>query len=701
MSLGCAAAASPGVGVQLAVPGRQAPTSSLRTPAGTAQGLTTKAGKIHTAWRDAQEGSRDTRAATTPSSRAAQKGLEEQAGSKRRGKKYLPALVPEDADNLDSLKVAHSPEKADDAPFFRRVCEGGERNITATSMPEVSRQALGAALRLQDPRGVNQEAYGCSLVHRAIRRIRDEARREQMLSTWNISWPNVSMLRLLKLEAAHASASATDSAQGMLDTRATTSMVESPIPVPGEFISWDAGVQDEPHDSEEIAETETAGQSSGDLQSACLAPSDEAETVRSASLPDAGPGLRGHLEPLPTSVLEDVENSDSFETAHYPEVASAAPLLMSACEEREETVMAVLELSKQALGETSKLQDAREIYEVTYGYSPIFPAIFPETAGQSSGNLQSACVAQSDEAETAHSASLLDAGAEPAGQLEPLPASDPQDVENSDCFTAAHSLEVANEAPFFLPLSEGEEREEPAMAMSESSRQGLGETWRLQDPREIYWKSYGCPPVHPAILRIRDEARREKMLSSRNMSEPYSLSSPRLLVLQAADDGASAADTVCGMLNICTTTSRADGHFPASCDSHSRHIRIKYAPGESTDNAASDASTNHSMLDARDTGVRTDSMATPSFFSFDSVEGVEEEWEDNREEEAAEAASVPPSISHSSSGEMKTAAAHRWMPAVIRSVFRVLRRASICSCISGQQEETYEAANTRQLPRDV
>ena len=34
---------------------------------------------------------------------------------------------------------------------------------------------------------LNQEAYGCSPVHPAIQRISDEARKEQMMSSWNIS----------------------------------------------------------------------------------------------------------------------------------------------------------------------------------------------------------------------------------------------------------------------------------------------------------------------------------------------------------------------------------------------------------------------------------------------------------------------------------------------------------------------------------
>ena len=147
-----------------------------------------------------------------------------------------------------------------------------------------------------------------------------------------------------------------------------------------------------------------------------------------------------------------------------------------------------------------------------------------------------------------HSASLLDAGPGPAGQPEPFSASVPEHAENSGCSTAAHTPEAASEAPFFLSACEGGEREEPAMAMPESSGQALGEPSGLQDPREIYWKAYGCPLVHPAIRRIRDEARREQTLSSWNISEPYSVSLPRLLVPQGAHDGANAADTAWGII---------------------------------------------------------------------------------------------------------------------------------------------------------
>ena len=147
-----------------------------------------------------------------------------------------------------------------------------------------------------------------------------------MLSSWNISWPNnVSMLRQAGPQEANASASATDTAQGMLDTCTTTSRVEGPFPVPGEFLSSDAGVQEEQHDVEEIAETRPAGRSSSDLQSARLAPFDEAEAMHSASLLGASPGPAGQMEPLPTSVPEDIENSGCSMTVHSLEVATKHP----------------------------------------------------------------------------------------------------------------------------------------------------------------------------------------------------------------------------------------------------------------------------------------------------------------------------------------------------------------------------------------
>ncbi|POI20272.1 hypothetical protein CIB84_015981 [Bambusicola thoracicus] len=212
--------------------------------------------------------------------------------------------------------------------------------------------------------------------------------------------------------------------------------------------------------------------------------------------------------------------------------------------------------------------------------SKIWKIAETETAGQSHGDLWNTCLAPSGEAEPLHSASLLDAGPGPAGQPEPFSASVPEDTENSGCSVAAHLLEAASEAPLFLAACEGGEREEPAMAMPESSGQALREPSGLRDPREISWKAYGCPPVHPAIRRIHDEARSEQMLSSWNMSEPHSVSLPRLLVPQAAHDSAGASDTAQGMLDICVTTSRVDAtrrHFPAPCDSQNRDVRIKHA----------------------------------------------------------------------------------------------------------------------------
>lgn len=53
------------------------------------------------------------------------------------------------------------------------------------------------------------------------------------------------------------------------------------------------------------------------------------------------------------------------------------------------------------------------------------------------------------------------------------------------------------------------------------------------------------------------------MMSSWNISWPNNGSTLRLLRPQAARDSAGASDTAQGMLDICATTSRVEGHFPA------------------------------------------------------------------------------------------------------------------------------------------
>lgn len=149
-------------------------------------------------------------------------------------------------------------------------------------------------------------------------------------------------------------------------------------------------------------------------------------------------------------------------------------------------------------------------------------------------------------------------------------------VPNTQLLPRLHTLQ--KRPVMHVMAREGGKRKEPAMAMPESSTQVLGEPSRMQDPGEIYWKAYGCPPVHPAIRRIRDEARREQMLSSRNLSEPCSVSTPRFLVLQAADDDANAANNARGVLGICITTARLMARFlPLDIPS------VQDAQGESTD----------------------------------------------------------------------------------------------------------------------
>ena len=283
------------------------------------------------------------------------------------------------------------------------------------------------------------------------------------------------------------------------------------------------------------------------------------------------------------------------------------------------------------------------------------PQVLEETAerestGQSSDTLQAASLSPSDEAHAVCSPSLLDAGPGPAGHLEPLPASVLEDAESSDAPEAARSAEEADGASLLLSVSEGGEREEPAVAMPESSGQGLAEARRLQDPREINRETYGYSPVIPALRRIREEDRNERMLSHWNISWPRNTQR-----LQARGDAFNTAGTVQGMPGIRPTTSRAAVRFPDSGDSRVWSPRLSVVQEESSDDSNSAASTTEGMLDARDTAMTDKGMHPPSCLGPSALEAVEEDWEcDSEEDAAAEAVSVTPSASDDSSAEVES-----------------------------------------------
>ncbi|XP_040561184.1 uncharacterized protein LOC107056682 isoform X1 [Gallus gallus] len=547
----------------------------------------------------------------------------------------LPGTGPEDGESSTSSKAEYFPEETNAAPRFWRPWEGEE---TATTTPEFSNQSLGEAQRLQDPGEAYGEVYGYPPVHPAIRRIRDEARKDQMRSSWNTSWPNsMSVPQLLRPQAAEDGANAADSALGTLRACSVTSRAEGQFSASDDSPARDVTAQDSQLELEETAGIEMAGQSSGTLQAASLSPSDEAHAVCSPSLLDAGPGPAGHLEPLPASVLEDAESSDS------PEAASSA--------------------------------------------------------------------------------------------------------------------EEADGASLPLSVSEGGAREEPAVAMPESSGQGLGEARRLQDPREINRETYGCSPMIPALRRIREQDRNERMLSHWDISWPRNVRSPRQQRLQARGDAFNTAGTAQGMPGIRPKTSRAAVRFPDSGDSRVWSPRLSVVQEESSDDSDSAVSTAEGMQDARDTAVTDKGTHPPSCLCPSPLEAVEDDWEcDSEEDAASEAVSVTPSTSDDSSAEVEStssassvaadprpeehvsacegadvgpqhevsaetgegaqssvcfrdapeegpgtaaaphAAARRRMPAVVRMALRALRRVFTCSCIRGQREERHEAANTRQLP---
>ncbi|OXB70948.1 UNVERIFIED_CONTAM: hypothetical protein H355_008579 [Colinus virginianus] len=197
-----------------------------------------------------------------------------------------------------------------------------------------------------------------------------------------------------------------------------------------------------------------------------------------------------------------------------------------------------------------------------------------ETTECSSGKLWSASLGPSEEADTARSASLPDAGPRPAEPPEPLPpASVLEGAESSDSSKAVPSVEEPSGAPVLPSACKDREREEPANAMPESSTHALGETPRLQDPGETSWEAFAYSEIQAAIQRICEVARKEMMLSSRNTSGPCSVGMPRLLTLQAADDSAGAADASQDMQGNCATSPNAEGTLPVSDDPQTTDVQ--------------------------------------------------------------------------------------------------------------------------------
>ncbi|OXB52364.1 hypothetical protein ASZ78_009103, partial [Callipepla squamata] len=144
----------------------------------------------------------------------------------------------------------------------------------------------------------------------------------------------------------------------------------------------------------------------------------------------------------------------------------------------------------------------------------------------------------------------------------------------------------------------------PSTVVSESYGQDLEDTVRVNDPRLSSCEPCLYSLTQPAISRISEEA----------MNDP---------------------------------TSSEKSHFLATCDSH-------YVQRESFADADSDAITDDSMLDARDTSVTAENVSLLTYICPESMEGEEEEGQDEVEADAAEAGSMPPSRSGSPPGEVKS-----------------------------------------------
>ncbi|POI18815.1 hypothetical protein CIB84_017440, partial [Bambusicola thoracicus] len=191
--------------------------------------------------------------------------------------------------------------------------------------------------------------------------------------------------------------------------------------------------------------------------------------------------------------------------------------------------------------------------------------------------------------------------------------------------------------------------------MPESSRQGLGEARRLRDPRENNRETYGHSPMIPALRRIREEDRNERMLSHWNISWPRNVRSPKQQRLLARGDAFNTAGTAQGMPGIRPTTSRAAGQFPDSGDSRRWYPRLPVVQEESSDDSDSAASTAEGTLDARDAAVTDKGMHPPACPCPSALEAVEDDWEcDSEEDAAADAVSVTASTSDDSSAGVES-----------------------------------------------
>ncbi|OXB53082.1 hypothetical protein ASZ78_010186 [Callipepla squamata] len=370
------------------------------------------------------------------------------------------------------LRGSRLPELAPSPQCPLRVRDGAARaeqqrgsaaqGISAVLVPMRSRPKeghelfLGRAAAGSPKVGVQPAVPKCHAPARSIRHgTLPELVPRPQLSLSTLSWANtlspaksVSLPRRLMSQGPNAA----DTTRGTLGERSATSRAEGQVPAPADSQTRDVGEQVELQEREETVEWETTECSSGKLWSASLGPSEEADTARSASLPDAGPRPAEPPEPLPpASVLEGAESSDSSKAVPSVEEPSGAPVLPSACKEGE--------------------------------------------------------------------------------------------------------------------------REEPANATPESSTRALGETPRLQDPGEMSWEAFAYSEIQAKIRRICEAARKEMMLSSGNTSGPCSVGVPRLLMLQAADDSASTADASQGMLGNCATGPKAEGPLPVSDDSQTTDVQ--------------------------------------------------------------------------------------------------------------------------------
>ncbi|OXB52277.1 hypothetical protein ASZ78_013128 [Callipepla squamata] len=166
--------------------------------------------------------------------------------------------------------------------------------------------------------------------------------------------------------------------------------------------------------------------------------------------------------------------------------------------------------------------------------------------------------------------------------------------------------ETAESGDLQSPSDEAEADTACSASLPDAHPTPAGHPEPLQDPRETARDAYGNPPIHPAIRRIREEDRRERMLPSWNTSWRRDVRSPTLRRLLSRGDAFSTAGIVDSILGTWPSRTRVR--------IRQRRVHRRWSPRllavleEISDDNDSAAGSARDMQDAEDTAVTNEGV---------------------------------------------------------------------------------------------